>query len=202
MYFVPEEDAVSKVWDILGQPPGYISTYREEAEKLNETELDNLHGALETLFSYCQCLPNSKREGQSTVWEVRKGEVILLGNPLFYKLDSIGDGGKQRNNRRAPTHSGTVSIKRGLLQLTGLSKSQASRTLRYADTLKRTEAKRKKSSRTRNRRIPPTAQKKKKPVSDEDEYQGSEEDEGSDISLCGESEQSDVTLDESGDSFD
>jgi hypothetical protein len=175
IYFVLEKDPLSKVWDVLGQAPGYISTYQKEAKKLDETELDNLHDALETLFSYCHCLPNSNREGQSTVWEVHKEEVILLGNPLYYKLDTIGGGGKARKTRRAPTHSGTVSIQTGLLQLTGLTKKQASRMLKYAETMKCAAAKSKKSNRIKNRRVPPPAKKKKKDVSDEDKPSGSEQ---------------------------
>jgi hypothetical protein len=221
MYFVREEDTLSKIWDVLGQPPGYIATYRQEAAKLDGEYLDSLHGALETLFSHCQCLPNSKREGQATIWEVKKGEVILLGNPLYYKLDSVGDGGQRRKTRRAPTHSGTVSIQRGLLQLTGLSKSQASTTLRFANTLKRA-AKRKKPARTRNRRMPPPARKKNQAESHEDESSGSEPSGGLESSRrinepstddvkggseedeensCGESESTDVSLDYSEESF-
>jgi hypothetical protein len=209
LYFVQTRDPLAKIWDILGHPPGYIASYRAEIEKLDDTGLDELHSGLETLFSHCQCLPNSKREGESVVWEVRKGEVILLGNPRFYKLDLIGDGGQKRHTRRAPTHMGRVAIQTGILRLTGLSKTQASATLKYARTLTRVSAKNKKSSRRNNRRVPPTRHKKK-PLhhcdSEEDNSQElvkdkgglgtdtSDDDSGDD---SGDDDPSDISLDES-----
>jgi hypothetical protein len=170
-YFVQEEHPSGKVWDVLGHPPGYIASYREETEKLDETQLDELDRGLETLFSYCQCLPNSKKDGEAVIWEVRKADVILLGNPRFYKLDSIGNGGRKRTTRRAPAHAGKVAIQTSLLRLTGLSKTMATSTLKFAKTVERTAAaKKKKSARASNRRQPPTRRKKQQEVpSSEDE---------------------------------
>ena len=174
LYFVQTGDPLKRIWDILGHAPGYIASYRKEIEMLDVADVDELHGGLEMLFSHCQCLPNSKRDGGSVLWEVRQGEVILLGNPRFYKVDSIGDVGQKRQTRRAPTHTGGVGIQTNLLRLTGLSKSEASRTLRYAATLSRHSAKNKKSGRRNNRRVPPTRHKKK-PVHDSDKEDSEEE---------------------------
>jgi hypothetical protein len=83
LYFVQTGDPLKRSWDILGHAPGYIVSYRKEIEKLDVASVDELHSGLETLFSHCQCLPNSKRDGGSVLWEVCKGEVILLGNSNF-----------------------------------------------------------------------------------------------------------------------
>lgn len=180
LYFVKCGEPLGNVWEMLGLPPGYIANYREQIEKLDESDVDELHSGLETIFSYCQCLPNSKRQGESVVWEVRKGDVILLGNSRFYKLDSIGDGGGKRQTRRAPTHAGKVALQTGLLQLTGLSKAQASTTLKVQKMLTRVAAKKRQSTQSKNRRVPPTPkiQQPHDDTSDEDEDLGSDEDEG------------------------
>jgi hypothetical protein len=188
------------VWEPLEMAPGFIAEYQTQIEGLDHDDLDELHGALETLFSHCQCLPNSKFEGGSVLWEVRKGDVVLLGNPRFYKLVSIGNAGRQHQTRCAPTHTGKVSLQVALLQLTGLSNKQARTTLNLQKTLTQAAAaKKKRSARARNRRVPPTRKKQSGSVvnlDDEveatvsnDEDQGEPTDEDDDQQL-------DITMDD------
>jgi hypothetical protein len=66
-----------------------------------------------------------------------------------------------------------MGIQMNLLRLTGLSKSEASRMLRYAVTLSCHSAKNKKSGRRNNCQVPPT--RHKKPVHDSDKDNSEEE---------------------------
>jgi hypothetical protein len=161
LYFVKEaSEQLRGVWEPLAKAPGFISEYQKQIEKLDDDDIDELDGALETIFSQCQCLPNSKFEGGSVIWEVRKGDVVLLGNPRFYKIVSISNSGRKHQTRRAPTHKGKVALQAALLQLTGLSKKQARMTLNLQKTLTLAAAgKKKRSARARNRRVPPTRKK-------------------------------------------
>jgi hypothetical protein len=137
LYFVePATKPLGMVWEPLAMAPGYIAEYQKKIEELdNDDDIDELHGGLETLFSYCQCLPNSKFEGGSVIWDVWKGDVVLLGHPCFYKLASICNAGRRHQTHRAPTHTGKVALQTALLQPTGLSKGQARMTLNFQKTL-------------------------------------------------------------------
>jgi len=162
LYFVkPASKKLEGLWESLADAPGYISEYQKQIEELEGDDIDELHGALEILFSHCQCLPNSKFEGASVIWEVRKGDVTLLGNPRFYKLVSVSNSERPHQTRRAPTHTGKVALQEALLQLTGLSKKQARITLNLKKTLTlAAAAKKKRSARARNQRVPPTRKRK------------------------------------------
>lgn len=122
LYFVKPGEPLGRVWETLAIAPGYIAEYQNWIEELNEAEMDKLHNSLETMFSHCQCLPNSKHEGNSIIWEVLQGNVVLLENPQFYKLDSIGNTRRKHQTHCALTHTGKVALQKALLQLTGLSK--------------------------------------------------------------------------------
>jgi hypothetical protein len=201
LYFVqPASKPLGGVWEPLEMAPGFIAEYQTQIEGLDHDDLDELHGALETLFSHCQCLPNSKFEGGSVLWEVRKGDVVLLGNPRFYKLVSIGNAGRQHRTRRAPTHTGKVSLQVALLQLAGLSNKQARTTLNLQKTLTRAAAaKKKRSARARNRRVPPTRKKQSgSAVNLDDEVEGTvsnDEDQGEPTDED-DDQQWDVTMDD------
>jgi hypothetical protein len=147
LYFVrAASKQLGGVWEPLAKAPGFISEYHKQIEELDDDDINELHGALETLFSQCQCLPNSKFEGGSIIWEVRKGDVVLLGNSCFYKIVSISNSGRRHRTRRAPTHTGKVALQTALLQLTGLSKKQARMTLNLQKTLNLAAAAKKKRS--------------------------------------------------------
>jgi hypothetical protein len=178
LYFVrAASKQLGGVWEPLAKAPGFISEYQKQIEELDDDDIDELHGALETLFSQCQCLPNSKFEGGSVIWEVRKGDVVLLGNPRFYKIVSISNSGRRHQTRRAPTHTGKVALQEALLQLTGLSKKQARMTLNLQKTLTlAAAAKKKRSARARNRRVPPTRKKRSGSVVNLDEDSNNEGD--------------------------
>ena len=189
LYFVrAANEQLEGVWEPLAKAPGFIWEYQKQIEKLGDDDIDELHGALEILFSKCQCLPNSKFGGGSIIWEVRKGDVVLLGNPRFYKIVSISNSGRQHRTRRAPTHTGKVALQVALLQLTGLSKKQARMTLNLQKSLTLAAQKKKRSGQSRNRRVPPT--RKKQFGSQDDEDQQSFTDEEDDCEL------SDATLDD------
>jgi hypothetical protein len=160
LYFVKAaSEQLGGVWEPLAKAPGFISEYQKQIEELDD-DIDELHGALETLLSQCQCLPNSKFEGGSIIWEVRKEDVVLLGNPRFYKIVSISNSGRWHQTCHTPTHTGKIALQAALLQLTGLSKKQARMTLNLQKTLTLAAAgKKKRSARARNRRVPPTRKK-------------------------------------------
>ncbi|KIM78587.1 hypothetical protein PILCRDRAFT_11055 [Piloderma croceum F 1598] len=160
--------------------PGYIAEYQEQIEELDDDYINELHGGLETPFSHCQCLPNSKFEGGSVIWEVQKGDVVLLGNPCFYELVSMGDAGRQKTCH-APTHTGYGALQQALLQLTGLLRKQARMTLNFQKTLTQVAAPNKKqSAHARNQHIPPT---RRKQTGSADNLDDEEEDQPLDATL-------------------
>jgi hypothetical protein len=197
-YFV---EAASKklggVWEPLAKAPGFISEYQKQTEELDDDDVDELNGHLEALFSQCQCLPNSKFDGGSVIWEVRKGDVVLLGNPRFYKLVSVGNSGRRHQTRRAPTHAGKVALQAALLQLTGLSKKQARMTLNLQKTLTLAAAgKKKRSAQARNRRVPPTRKKQSRSAVNLDDEDSDDEDNGAPADEEDDGPPSDATLDD------
>ena len=137
---------------LSGQPLNNWRGYRHQKkiEKLGDNGIDGLHGGLEILFSQCQCLPNRKFGGGSMIWEVWKGDVVLLGNPQLYKIVSIRNSGRQHQTCHTPTHTEKVALQVALLQLTRLSKKQARMTLNLEKTLTLAAQKKKRSAWARN----------------------------------------------------
>ena len=149
----PGSDKGSR-WDILREPYGLIGRYRQALKELPHSEHGELHTALETLFSYCQCLPHTTDKG---VWSVEELKVVLLGNPTYYKINAIRSG---RSGRRKPTHTSKTTFQNIVIQLAGYTKDMATRAVGVKKMLQKVvEVQRKnhkRSGKVRNFRVPPT----------------------------------------------
>lgn len=180
LYFVKPNKELAKLWAYLAQVPGYIAQYRQAGD------IDQLDLALRTLFSFCQCLPNSKLDNAGGIWEVKHSRVIMLTNPHYYKLESVGLRTKQRhttrNTRSAPAHAAKKHFRASLLELHGISRDVAINTLKFNELVKNTAAAREKmrsknrSAKVKNFRQPPKKKQSSMPNRN-DEERGSSRDE-------------------------
>jgi hypothetical protein len=164
LYMDPDaSSAMGARWDTLREPYGLIGRYQNALKKLSPIDRDNLYTTLETLFSYCQCLPRTSQKG---VWAIDGEKVILLANPTYYKINAIRAG---RSGRRKPTHTSKTVFQSMLIQLAGYTSNIAARAVAVKRMLhKAVEARKqsnsKRSGKARNRRAPPV--KKGKATSD------------------------------------
>jgi hypothetical protein len=166
LYFPPSTETLSGVWKIFGEEPGYIAEYRKIVDSLMEEEKEALDSSLRVLLAQCQCLPISERGlgKRSAVWNVRGDVVQVLTNPLFYKLETIGGGGwKPAKTRRAPTHQPPKKLQIALLEHSGVTSQAAKRAVNWSRSVNR-----RRSTKSRNRRIPPSQKPKQKPVKEID----------------------------------
>ena len=146
-----------------------------------EKEKEELNSSLCMLLSRCQCLPISERGlgKRSAVWNIRGDVVQVLTNPLFYKLETIGGGGwKPAKTRRAPTHQPAKKLQIALLEHSGLTSQAAKRAVNWSRSVNR-----RRSTKSRNRRMPPSQkpkQKLTKEIDMTDDDNSLEEEEGTD----------------------
>lgn len=156
LYFVEAGQDLQNHWAPLARNPGYIEKYRAEKNKLEDQDLkEQLDLALGKMLSYCQCLPNSKLDNSGGIWEVKQGKVILLSNPHYYRLRTVGSvPGQKRRARGAPAHATDRQLFRTLLELEGYSPDIANQTLRMEGVVKKMRSK-SRSRKAKNFRVPP-----------------------------------------------
>lgn len=202
LYFPASLDGLSTHWDVFATAPGYIHEYHEVCDGRSVDDINRLNEHLEELFSNCQCLPNSSRGGnrrgksRDAVWDVKNGCVVVLTNPLFYKLQSVGKGGQRRKTRRAPAHTAKKALLISFLMQTGVELQVAKRAVNWTKSI----AKRR-SGKAKNRRAPPKrkTQKATEPeVSEDDDEDDMEVDEDTeDNGEKSDSEEEDISSSES-----
>ena len=146
-------------WDTLREPYGLIGQYQDALKTLSPTDHDSLYGTLETLFSYCQCLPRTSQKG---VWAIDGDRVILLANPTYYRINAIKAG---RSGRRKPTHTSKTVFQSMLIQLAGYTSKITARAVAVKKMLQKAVESQKKinnkrSGQARNRRAPPVKKSK------------------------------------------
>ena len=177
IYFPKQDEDVllPGLWITMAQEPGYIFEYWEWCNAHRGADVIALNDILETIFSYCQCLPSSRRdESGGQPWEVLQGSIKILTNPKTYKMDAIGTGRSQhKKSRSAPAVRTRGSMLQKLMQQHGVGRQQL-RQAQYIQRLGRKKTSRA-SSKARNKRVPP----KKKVLRQEDTQNTSDEcDEG------------------------
>jgi hypothetical protein len=156
LYFPPSLDGLSCHWETFATEPGYINEYHRICDKRSVEDIIRLNDHLEELLSNCQCLPNSCRggsqgkSGRDVVWDIKNKCVVILTNPLFYKLQKVGNGGQQRKMRRAPTHTAKKQLLVSFLEHQGVTTRVAKRAVNWSKSI----AKRR-SGKAKNRRAPP-----------------------------------------------
>ncbi|KAF8324807.1 hypothetical protein F5887DRAFT_902070 [Amanita rubescens] len=155
--YLPKEDEnppLPGLWITMTQEPGYLFQYWEWCRTHTATDIAEADDILDKIFSYCQCLPSSRREqdgGQP--WEVFQGSVRIITNPKTYKIDAIGTGRGSRKARSAPAVRTKGSMLQKLLQHHGVGRDQ----LKKAQYIQRLTKKilSRKTSKARNKRKPP-----------------------------------------------
>ena len=194
IYFPKQEDDVSLpgLWITMAQEPGYIFEYWEWCNGHREADVIAVDDILGTIFSYCQCLPSSRRdEAGGQPWEVLQGSIKILTNPNTYKMDAIGTGQSQhKKSRSAPAVRTKGSMMQKLMQQHGVGRQQLQQA-QYIQRLGRKKASRT-SSKARNKRVPPkrkgSRQKVAQNASDECDDEGEmdeadDEDEDEDVDV-------------------
>ncbi|KAF8325136.1 hypothetical protein F5887DRAFT_901684 [Amanita rubescens] len=157
LYFVEAAQDLKKRnhWAPFAQNPGYIAKYRSEKSKLDDDDKVLLDLALGKMLSYCQCLPNSKLDNAGGIWDVKRGKVVLLSNPHYWKLRMVGlVPTEKRRARGAPAHATNRQLSRSLLELEGYNAEVTNDTLRMEVMIKKMRTKNR-TGRAKNLRVPP-----------------------------------------------
>ena len=158
LYLEPDaSSATGARWDMLRKSYGLVGQYQSALKTLSPPEQDELYTTLETLFSYCQCLP---RTSQKALWAIEEKQVVLLANPTYYKLNAIKSG---RSGRRKPTHASASLFENHLVQLAGYTSKMATRAVGARNMLQKvvdSQKGKKRSAKARNRRAPPMKKRK------------------------------------------
>jgi hypothetical protein len=173
IYFPVESKGLPKVWKHLLEPPGYISTYQNRCMCLGPDDKKTLDECLEELLDLCQCLPDSSRaQSGGCIWSVKQKKIVVLTNPVFYKIKKIGkepSTGKMKARRSAPAQRGMKSIVMEMMVQAEIPRDVAEKAYRLT---KKHKARIQRSAKSKNRRKPP--QRKRK---DEDEDEDEEDEE-------------------------
>lgn len=195
-YFPQSRANLNGIWFSLAREPGYISRYISMCETLDESGVDHLNDQLEKLLNDCQCLPTKTRtkDGRITsragIWEVEADHVLVLTNPLFYKIVGIGNGGHRRAKvRRAPTHTGKTKLQTVMLGQMGVSTQIAKRAIKIS----------KKSRKAKNKRVPPKRAAKEATVYYSGSGEGEQDEQSKRLSLSESDEAMDLEEEEEDD---
>ena len=100
LFFPTPSKVMGSIWQTYMEHEGYISKYHQFLKKgwIPQKDIEDLHEALDQIFSQLQCLPWSNSQ---SIWTAWKGEVIFTTNPSYYKVKTInrtsnaGHGPKQ-----------------------------------------------------------------------------------------------------------
>lgn len=162
LYFPDTTDGLAGTWEVFGRGTGYIKQYTDICDGKSADDIVQINEGLSKLLSLCECLPDSHRGENArggrlrqTLWNIEKECVVMLTNPLYYKLLTIGRGKKRMGNRRAPTHTGPRMLEVALLEVAGYPRQVASRAINMSKAMNK-----RRSGKAKNRRQPP----KKKPI--------------------------------------
>ena len=177
LYFpLEDEGPLGTIWSGFGAEPGYIHEFQQMMKDAIYKE--ELPRCLEELLEQCQCLPDSARsKSTNRVWHVHQKRMVILTNPDFYSIRSVGEKGTSaskrldKEQRAAPAHRG--ERERKILMLTAVGYSLE--TARKAVNAERTARQKRqrdmgKSNKAKNKRVPPQRKKKgeEKPGTDSD----------------------------------
>ena len=186
MYFPDDSQQVmTKTWKFLGNPPGYISKYRQKKRRLEAEVQRELDECLGDLLSLCQCLPDSSRSASAGyVWRIERKQIVILTNRKYYKLRKIGKkpsqrtGSNEQGPRAPPAHRNARSTMISLMvhddvpMQVAEQEYQASRRRKGSD---------KRSAKTRNRRKPPVTKRtmiiEEEDTEDDDQTESDSDDE-------------------------
>jgi len=89
--FFPDLNATRKdcsQWDELWRGDGYIAEYHRALDGVEEAQQAALRSELREVFSNLHCLPAS---GGSQVWKVKLSAAVFITNPVFYRMDCLGN---------------------------------------------------------------------------------------------------------------
>jgi len=176
LYFPTSSDNLVHYWHLLAIHPGYIAEYQDICSKLSPDDVEELNSDLATLLSECQCLPQSTQTSEGTsgtqqaIWKGKNQRILVLTNPLFYKLGHISNSSHRSSIRAPPTHTPTKVLQTHLLEQAGIPNDIARKTLNWSRSLqKKAYAKGNRSHKAKNRRAPPQRQKKHRDASTDDD---------------------------------
>lgn len=135
---------------------GYIKQYHEQLESAEDPE--SLNEEMETIFSRIQCLPisykfMSRHNGKVWTKEANTDRIIVITNPLYYKMKEIG-GKTSRVGQQRHANKNPQAFKKSMLKSIGIPEE----TLDVVDRQKRKERKQKNMQRSvgaKGRRLPP-----------------------------------------------
>ncbi|KAH8074210.1 hypothetical protein BXZ70DRAFT_911569 [Cristinia sonorae] len=93
-------------WAVFQQKHGYIGEYWRRIKELPSEEVEKIHGALDIIFSYVQCLPPAAaptENGSGIIWRREKSVYAVGINPLYLRLEGIrpDSAGIRRNQLKS-----------------------------------------------------------------------------------------------------
>lgn len=171
IYFPLSDEELSgkgNFWTSFGQEPGYLHDFWELVRESTPAEGTELQRCLEELLEQCQCQPDSARsKSTNRGWHVDRKRVVILTNPKLYRIRGVGEEGKgtrlRKEHRSAPAHRSEKERNIRMLQQAGYTRDTATRAVRARQTIKkRRKHQEVRSTRAKNKRVPPNARNRKK----------------------------------------
>lgn len=149
LYFPEQRSEVKRPWKTMAQRPGYLGEFwNKVSEALPEEKQEDVRRWLRELLKYCQCLPASTH---SHPWRAKGDGLLVVTNPIYYKLESVGASGSRRMGGRLPVYLGARAQKVRMLELQGYNTGVAKAAVRVAQGWE----KRWRSGKAKNKRKPP-----------------------------------------------
>jgi hypothetical protein len=157
-FFVPVEHdrRQSSVWNRLCDVEGYIDEYHHKVSDGSSTSIERLHDALDAIFRSLECLPMASlctRRSNGTLWSTNATGTgpKFVANPRLYKIEAVGTPRDQPRGKvmrlMAPERQVSAQF---LAAHDGMCLADAMRCQR-----KKARKEGRRSTRAKNRRMPP-----------------------------------------------
>jgi len=184
-------------WSSFWSEPGYIWDYHNLIKNRTPYQTFEITDRLGKIFSLLQTLPDSMKGTSKTpgkTWRLEDDKVVLVTNPKYYKIEGISEEKDTKRSRKKTIRvlKPRNKLQMDLLEHAGYDDLLASKAL-IVERRRLQAARKKKSSKAKNARKPPTNAKNAKmprqEVREEEngtdkekvtELESEDEDEGSD----------------------